>query len=89
DYRIFTHSPIIGEEILKLLSSTLTDLGLRLNPQKTFKNDDVILGALKPAKLYDRLILNNEDFEIYHEHLRLELLRIYHLGKEFPGSGLV
>ncbi len=51
DYRIFVNSSEVGESILKSLSDTMIDLGLRLNPTKTKFTGDVIASSIKPDKL--------------------------------------
>ncbi len=50
DYRIFTNSPQDAEAIVKVLSEVLLSLGLKLNPNKTKANSNVIRGAIKEDK---------------------------------------
>ena len=80
DYRIFVNNPQNGEKIIKILTECLINLGLKLNPTKTLKNDDLIESALKQDKLY----------WIEHEHSQTDnqkqLLLLYALSKKYPNS---
>ena len=80
DYRIFVNNPQEGEKIIKLLTECLIELGLKLNPTKTLKNDDLIESALKQDKLY----------WIEHEHKQndnqKQLLLLYLLSKKYPNA---
>ena len=51
DYRIFVNNPQDGERILKCLAEVLTDLGMRLNPEKTQTSTEVIRSSMKEDKL--------------------------------------
>jgi len=51
DYRIFTNNPQDGDLIVKLLTEILANLGLKLNPQKTFSSNHVITNSIKQDKL--------------------------------------
>jgi RNA-directed DNA polymerase len=51
DYRIFTNNPQNGNLIVKLLTETLVDLGLKLNSQKTLASNHVIENSIKQDKL--------------------------------------
>jgi hypothetical protein len=52
DYRIFVNNPQDGESIVKHLTETLINLGLKLNPHKTSHSDEIISNSVKPDKLY-------------------------------------
>ncbi len=52
DYRIFVNSTELGKEIIKELSIILSEMGMRLNTEKTFNSDDVISSSIKPDKLF-------------------------------------
>ena len=51
DYRIFVNSSRDAGVILKCLTETMIDLGLRLNPSKTRMSEDIIGSSLKQDKL--------------------------------------
>jgi len=51
DYRIFINNPQDGDEILKILTEIMLDLGLKLNPSKTSMSADVIIDSIKSDKL--------------------------------------
>ena len=51
DYRIFTNNPIIAEEIIKNLTETLIELGLKLHTQKTTNYNNIIQGSIKQDKI--------------------------------------
>jgi len=50
DYRVFVNSSEDGEKILKVLSEVLTELGLRLNSNKTKFSSDVVGASIKEDK---------------------------------------
>ncbi|HHJ0409761.1 TPA: RNA-directed DNA polymerase, partial [Enterococcus faecium] len=52
DYRIFSVRKDQAEVIIRLLSEVLSDLNLKLNSNKTFLSDNIILDAIKPDKIY-------------------------------------
>lgn len=84
DYRIFVNDPNMGQEIMKLLSSVLYGLGMKLNPGKTMESNDVILSSIKLEKL--EIILTSPAKQM---SLQKEALRIYQISKKYPNSGLV
>ena len=81
DYRVFVNNPEIGKEIIKELTNVLSEMGMRLNAEKTKYSDDVIFGSIKPDKL----------FWITHgnvkRNLEKNLLVIYDLSSKYPNSG--
>ena len=81
DYRVFVNNPEIGKEIIKELTNVLSEMGMRLNAEKTKYSDDVIFGSIKPDKL----------FWIAHgnvkRNLEKNLLVIYDLSSKYPNSG--
>ena len=81
DYRIFTNNPKDGEEILKLLTEELIDLGLKLNPAKTLVTDEVIRESIKPDKLFWIGQRRKE------KNFQKQLLIIHDLAMQFPNSG--
>lgn len=81
DYRVFVNNPETGKEIIKELTNVLSEMGMRLNTEKTKCSDDVILGSIKPDKLFwitHRSIKRN---------LEKNLLIIYDVSKKYPNSG--
>jgi hypothetical protein len=83
DYRIFVKDPIIGKEILKHLNLVLYDFGMKMNPNKTTENDDVLLAAIKKEKL--ERVFSAPAVQSYQK----EALRIYQLSKKYPNAGLI
>jgi hypothetical protein len=81
DYRIFTNNSFLGERITKELSETLSDLGLRLNADKTEASDDIIKSSIKPDKRYwisnKRTAGNKQKW----------LIQLHLLSEIFPNSG--
>ena len=51
DYRIFVHNQQDGAFILKCLTEVMHDLGLKLNPGKTYISNEVIRSSIKDDKL--------------------------------------
>lgn len=81
DYRIFVQSPQIGEAILKALTETLIELGLKLNVSKTTGSQLVVSSALKPDK---RAWLRSRQGD---PNLQKHLLVIHAHGHDFPNAG--
>jgi hypothetical protein len=81
DYRIFINDQREGKQILKLLSEVLSDLGLKLNHNKTEIDDQVIVGAIKKDKLYC------VSQRISHKNLQEHILAIYELAIQHNNSG--
>ena len=81
DYRVFVNNLETGKEIIKQLTNVLSEMGMRLNTEKTKYSDDVITGSVKPDKL----------FWIAHgtikRNLEKNLLVIYDLSNKYPNSG--
>lgn len=57
DYRIFVNNQTDGDNITKILTEVLINLGLKLNPSKTCSTKNLILGSIKRDKLTYVLIL--------------------------------
>ena len=51
DYRIFTNDSRDGEYILRTLAEVMIELGLKLNPAKTDRSEEVITASIKEDKL--------------------------------------
>lgn len=81
DYRIFTNNPFEADQITKALSEILSDMGLKLNPDKTNASDNIIKSAIKPDKRY---WISNKRIT---ENKQKWLIQLYMLSEEFPNSG--
>lgn len=81
DYRIFVHSPNIGEQILKFLTEVLIGLGLKLNTGKTTGSLHVVASALKSDK---RAWLRGRQGD---RNLQKHLLVIHAHGIDHPNAG--
>lgn len=83
DYRIFTNNSHLAEEISKYLSEILSDLGLKINADKTKSSNDLIKSAIKADKkhwiLNKRIAGNKQKW----------LLQIYFLSENYPNSGTI
>ncbi|MCF0061369.1 RNA-directed DNA polymerase [Dyadobacter chenwenxiniae] len=81
DYRIFTNNPSDGEMIVKLITEILIELGLKVNPQKTYTSGSVIRASVKEDKIY--WINNIKSGRSLQKHL----LIIHTLAIKHPNSG--
>ena len=83
DYRIFTNDSFLAEQIAKELSKILSDIGLKLNADKTIASEDIIKSSLKPDKRYwisNKIITGNK---------QKWLIQLYLLSEKFPNSGTI
>lgn len=83
DYRIFVNDTLTGENIIKLLTEVLIELGLKLNPSKTKVSKDVIQTSIKDDKL--GWMMRKK----YEKNLQKHLLIIHDHSKQFPNSGSI
>lgn len=81
DYRIFTNNPQDAEEITKFLTEILIELGMRLNADKTFVSNNVIVSSIKPDKLFWNSMKKST------ASLQGHLLLIHNLSNKYPNSG--
>ncbi|WP_421754637.1 RNA-directed DNA polymerase [Croceimicrobium sp.] len=81
DYRIFTNNPQTSEEITKYLTEILIDLGMRLNAQKTFISNNVVIDSIKPDKLYWNSVKKSTS------SLQGHLLLLHDLASKYSNSG--
>lgn len=81
DYRVFVNSSEEGEKILKLLSEVLTDLGLRLNSNKTRFSSDIVGASIKEDK---KAWIVSKGF---HRNLFKHVMLIKRHADLFPNSG--
>lgn len=81
DYRVFTNNPYEAEQITKVLSELLSEMGLKLNASKTEASDNIIKSSLKPDKRYwitnQRITGNKQKW----------LIQLHLLSENFPNSG--
>ncbi len=82
DYRIFVNNSKDGDTIIRELSKILSELGMRLNDEKTIFSDDVVNSSIKPDKLHQ--IVNNYQ---NHTDVKKQLLVIKNLADNYPNSG--
>lgn len=83
DYRIFANDSYQVKQITKELSELLSQIGLRLNAEKTETSDDIIKSSIKPDKRY---WISNKRIA---ENKQKWLIQIYLLSEKFPNSGTV
>jgi len=83
DYRIFSNIPTDIEQIAKSLSELLSDVGLKLNVEKTSLSNNIITDSIKPDKLF--FITN----KIHWKSIQKGLLFIHSLNTQYPNSGRV
>ena len=81
DYRVFVNNPKEGEVILKCLTEVMTDLGLKLNPQKTDVSGEIIQSSIKEDKL--EWMLGKQGDSDLQKHL----LIIHNHAINHPNSG--
>ena len=92
DYRIFSTTKEQTEIIVRLLSDILSDLNLKLSPNKTFLSQDLILDAIKPDKIYWNVRYSSfskktDDITEFYLGLQKHLLEIKILGDKYKNCG--
>ncbi len=85
DYRIFTHSDVRAEEILKIVSDELRSMGMKLGVSKTFISTNVVEGSIKADKLAGIDLQDLGDTNA--KTLQKQLLRLHSFGRRHPNSG--
>ena len=81
DYRIFVNNLKDGDKILKLLTTTVFSLGLKLNPSKTKASNAVIRSSIKSDKL--AWMMRKK----YEKNLQRQLLIVHDHALQFPNTG--
>lgn len=95
DYRIFSNSKEVSENILRQLSDILSELNLHFNSKKTEITTDIIGLAVKEDKLFwgaKQPYLFNIDSTgkaVYNLSIQKHLLQIYDLAQKYPNSGSI
>lgn len=85
DYRIFANSDDRTEEILKVISDKLREVGMRLGVSKTYSCRNVVEGSIKPDKLAG---IELQDLgETNAKTIQKQLLRLHSFGQRHPNSG--
>ncbi|CAC9435302.1 FIG00698572: hypothetical protein [uncultured Gammaproteobacteria bacterium] len=82
DYRIFTNSKKEGNTVIRELSKILSEMGMRLNGEKTYHSDDIVNSSIKKDKLHQ--IIHNYQQQ---NDLKKQLLVIKNLADNYPNSG--
>lgn len=83
DYRIFVNSPQVADEIIKILTEVLIDLGLKLNSAKTISSNNVIQSSIKKDKM-EWLAINKSA-----KTIQKQLLIIHQFSLKYPNSGTI
>ena len=81
DYRIFTNNVVDGKQILKELSSVLSELGMRLGTEKTLFSEDIVESAVKKDKLFSMRYINTNN------SLAKQILIAKEIANKYPNSG--
>lgn len=85
DYRVFANSDDHTEEILKIISDKLREVGMRLGVSKTYSCRNVVQGSIKPDKLAG---IELQDLGLTNaKTIQKQLLRLHSFGQRFPNSG--
>ncbi|SSC08384.1 RNA-directed DNA polymerase [bacterium endosymbiont of Bathymodiolus sp. 5 South] len=82
DYRIFTNNKKEGNTVIGELSKILSEMGMRLNGEKTYHSDDIVNSSIKKDKLHQ--IIHNYQQQ---NDLKKQLLVIKNLADNYPNSG--
>jgi len=81
DYRIFVNNPNTAEEIIKILTEVLINLGLKLHSQKTVNFNNVIQGSIKEDKIKWMMSARKATT------IQKQLLIIHKFVNDYPNSG--
>jgi RNA-directed DNA polymerase len=85
DFRIFAKSDQCAEEVLKIVSDKLMQVGMRLSVAKTIACRNVVEGSIKLDKLagIEMQALGNTNAQT----IQKQLLRLHSFGQKFTNSG--
>ena len=81
DYRIFVNNPQDGEKIIKSITEIMSDLGLKINKEKTKSYSDIVCSSVK----MDKLVWTKKKKK--DENLQKQLFIIHDFSYQFPNSG--
>lgn len=85
DYRIFTNSDSMAERVLKVISSCVMKVGMKLGASKTLVSRNVVEGSIKLDKL---AAITLQDLGTEHaKSIQKQLLRIHAFSQQYPNSG--
>ncbi len=85
DYRIFSNSDDRAEEILKIISDNLRQVGMKLGVSKTVSCRNVVEGSIKKDKMAGIDLQDMGDANA--KTVQKQLLRLHSFGLRFPNSG--
>lgn len=98
DYRIFSNSKEVAEQVIKELSDILSGLNMHFNNKKTGLTQEIIESAIKPDKIYwnsripvimPNVGAGNKKKIKYQMNLQKHLLEVLWLSKRYPNSGSI
>lgn len=98
DYRVFSNSKDVAEQVIKVLADILSDLNMHFNSKKTGITSEIIESAIKPDKIYWNAripiimpdVSSGETKQIkYQLTIQKHLLEILWLSKKYPNSGSI
>ena len=81
DYRIFTNSVETGNEIVKIISEVLSELGLKLHSLKTKYSNNIIQNSVKEDKI--KWLESGKNIN----NLQKQLLLLHKFSLEYSNSG--
>ena len=85
DFRIFANSDDRAEEVLKIVSDHLRQVGMKLGVAKTIACRNVVEGSIKPDKLAG---IELQDLgKANAKTIQKQLLRLHSFGQKFTNSG--
>lgn len=85
DFRIFANSDDRAEEVLKVVSDNLRQVGMKLGVAKTIACRNVVEGSIKPDKLAG---IELQDLgKANAKTIQKQLLRLHSFGQKFTNSG--
>lgn len=85
DYRIFTNSDNMAEQVLKVISSCVMKVGMKLGASKTIFSRNVVEGSIKSDKL---AAITLQDLGTERaKSIQKQLLRIHAFSQQYPNSG--
>src|SRR5690606_9932767 len=85
DFRIFANSDDRAEEVLKVVSDNLRQVGMKLGVAKTIACRNVVEGSIKPDKLAG---IELQDLgKANAKTIQKQLLRLHSFGRKFTNSG--
>lgn len=85
DFRIFANSDERAEEVLKVVSDNLRQVGMKLGVAKTITCRNVVEGSIKPDKLAGIKLQDLGDANA--KTIQKQLLRLHSFGQKFTNSG--